>query len=75
MPGVEGLKSAFGSIGELMSQMQKEKFSTSGTFSAAAAWGLGGGGTFDRIEKNTAGTKAAVERLLRKAQGGLVFEE
>lgn len=61
-------------LGEAIGGAQKEmKFSSVGTFSAAAAGMLGGDGAGERVAANTARTNALLQRMYKQRQRGPTY--
>jgi hypothetical protein len=74
-PSIDDLAEQLAGLGDLLNQKARQTIGVSGTFNAAEARGLAGGGVADRIASATEQTARNTKRLLDRAdQGGLAFE-
>jgi len=74
-PSIDDLAEQLAGLGDLLNQKARQTIGVSGTFNAAEARGLAGGGVADRIASATEQTARNTRKLLDRAdQGGLAFD-
>jgi hypothetical protein len=74
-PNIDDLAERLSSLSDLLDQKAKATVGVAGTFNAAEARGLAGGGVADRIANASEATARNTKRLLEQVQqGGLAFE-